>query len=164
MQVGYYGDKEYRNLEEFGYPLLYTSKDGHIYEFDEESNSLWELHPYLNSYKGTTYGYYRVRYNHRLLHVHRLIAMAWVDGYEPNLVVDHINEDSRDNRAENLQWVSRGVNSKKYWNSLMPEEKEILRLKYIDGLKKAHAKGNYKEHYIKLHNKGDKYDIYKRNK
>ena len=43
--------------------------------------------------------------------VHRLVAMAFVSGYAEGKVVNHINEDKRDNRAENLEWVSQSDNT-----------------------------------------------------
>lgn len=42
--------------------------------------------------------------------VHRMVARAFVDGYEPGLDVNHINGIKTDNRAENLEWCSRSRN------------------------------------------------------
>lgn len=44
--------------------------------------------------------------------VHRMVARAFVDGYEPGLDVNHINGVKTDNRAENLEWCSRSRNIK----------------------------------------------------
>ncbi|KAI8142552.1 hypothetical protein BJV82DRAFT_615257 [Fennellomyces sp. T-0311] len=42
----------------------------------------------------------------------RLVAYAFVDGYsETQNIVKHINRDRLDNRAQNLEWVSRGCSS-----------------------------------------------------
>jgi NUMOD4 motif. len=36
--------------------------------------------------------------------VSRLVAMAWCDGYAPNLTVNHKDCDPTNNRADNLEW------------------------------------------------------------
>ena len=43
--------------------------------------------------------------------VHRLVAMAFVDGYEEGLVVNHIDEDKTNNCAWNLEWVTTTYNN-----------------------------------------------------
>lgn len=60
-------------------------------------------------------GYYRVslsdghrNYTHR--DVHRLVALHFVDGYKPGLIVNHKNEIKTDNRAENLEWCTYQYN------------------------------------------------------
>ena len=45
--------------------------------------------------------------------VHVLVAEAFIPGYEPGLDVDHKNGKKWDNRAENLQWMSRSDNIKR---------------------------------------------------
>lgn len=45
--------------------------------------------------------------------VHQLVAEAFVPGYENGLDVDHINGNKGDNRAENLQYISRSSNVKR---------------------------------------------------
>lgn len=55
-------------------------------------------------------GYFMVTLGKRHYKVHRLVAIHFVDGYQPNLVVNHLNEIRTDNRAENLQFCTRGYN------------------------------------------------------
>jgi hypothetical protein len=49
--------------------------------------------------------------------LHRLVAMAFVDGYSPELSVNHINGNKLDNRPENLEWVTVAQNTKHQWRT-----------------------------------------------
>lgn len=58
-------------------------------------------------------GYYVISLQNKQFHIHKLVAEAFV--FNPNgyNVVDHINTDTSDNRAENLRWctVKENVNN-----------------------------------------------------
>ena len=63
----------------------------------------------------TKKGYLRValskghkQYKH--FEVHRLVALHFVEGYQPGLVVNHKNEIKTDNRAVNLEWCTYQYN------------------------------------------------------
>ena len=45
-------------------------------------------------------------------HVHRLVAEAFCENPYNKPHIDHINADRRDNRAENLRWVTQQENNK----------------------------------------------------
>jgi hypothetical protein len=45
--------------------------------------------------------------------VARLVGLAWCEGYEEGLTVNHINGNHLDNRAENLEWVTISENIRK---------------------------------------------------
>jgi len=65
------------------------------------------LNPSINKGKG----YLRVSLsdgyrNFTHYEVHRLVALHFVPGYKPDLVVNHINEVKTDNRADNLEWCT----------------------------------------------------------
>ena len=42
--------------------------------------------------------------------VARLVAMTWVEGYSPELTVNHRDGDPMNNSAENLEWLTRADN------------------------------------------------------
>lgn len=65
------------------------------------------LTPFLS--KAT--GYSQIKVRGKKISAHRLVALAWCDGYFNGAVVDHINGDRRDNRPENLEWVTQGENN-----------------------------------------------------
>ena len=43
----------------------------------------------------------------------RLVALAWCDGYEDGLTVNHIDGNYMNNNASNLEWVTRKENVQK---------------------------------------------------
>lgn len=49
----------------------------------------------------------------KTLLVARLVAMTWCEGYADDLTVDHIDGNTENNHADNLQWVSRADNIRK---------------------------------------------------
>lgn len=56
-------------------------------------------------------GYMQIQLgNRKRAGIHRLIALAFIDGYKPGLVVNHKNGIRADNRIENLEWVSQSEN------------------------------------------------------
>lgn len=43
--------------------------------------------------------------------IHRLVAMSFVPGYAPTLVVNHKDRDIHNNSADNLEWVTSSYNT-----------------------------------------------------
>lgn len=44
-------------------------------------------------------------------YIHRLVALAYVEGYEKNLEVNHKDENKNNNNFSNLEWVTRKYNN-----------------------------------------------------
>lgn len=51
------------------------------------------------------------------MRVHRLVAFAFVDGYEKDLSVNHIDGNKLNNSPSNLEWVTLSRNSKHQWET-----------------------------------------------
>ena len=61
--------------------------------------------------------YNTVNIRGRIRLVHRLVAEAFIPNTENKPQVNHISCDTHDNRAVNLEWVTRTENLEKYWCS-----------------------------------------------
>lgn len=49
--------------------------------------------------------------------LHRLVALAFVEGHEAGLTVNHIDGNKLNNAASNLEWVSLARNTQHQWES-----------------------------------------------
>lgn len=105
----------------YGYPHLIVSNRGKVRSLLLDR----ELIP-----QRTNRGYLRVALckgkTTKYVHVHRLVAEAFVpnpNGYD---TVDHIDGNKLNNNADNLQWLSRGNNIRKAGNARCKGAKPII--------------------------------------
>lgn len=94
--------KKWKNVTIPNYEELYmVSTDGEVYSVRNEKT----LKPKLSKA-----GYLRVGLaNHgkiKMVGVHRLVALAFIENQENKPTVNHINEIKTDNRVENLEWAT----------------------------------------------------------
>lgn len=87
-----------------------------------------ELNPYFSKPKivqscAKSNGYlvvsiYKEPQQRKTHHVHRLVAEAFCDNPQNKPHIDHKNADKKDNRAENLRWVTQAENNKNPLSSI----------------------------------------------
>lgn len=100
--------EEWRDV--MGYERLYmVSNMGRVKSFGNRNKGRLRRGELLLS-QHDTQGYLAVNLSKnghgKIAKVHRLVAMAFVDGYQPGLVVNHKDEDKRNNHSDNLEWVT----------------------------------------------------------
>ena len=105
----------------YGYPHLIVSNTGKVRSLLYDR----ELKPFISNR-----GYLRVNLSKdktvKSVHLHRLVAEAFVpnpNGYD---TVDHIDGNKLNNNADNLQWLSRGENIRKAGNKRFCGAKPII--------------------------------------
>lgn len=64
-------------------------------------------------YNGEGYRYVSIPY-YRMPPVHKLVAQAFVLNKDNLTHIDHIDDNPSNNRADNLQWVTREQNARKF--------------------------------------------------
>ena len=109
-------------LEKTKGKALYVSADGRCFSFYRRVLRL--VKPQADTSKTNRFNghrkqkYLRMTYYGNIL-VHRAVALVWVERLDTRLchteqmVVDHLNGITTDNRVENLQWVTRKENEKR---------------------------------------------------
>ena len=95
----------------YGYPHLIVSNTGKVRSLLLDR----EIKPFVSNR-----GYLRVALckgkQHKYVHVHRLVAEAFIPNPNGYTDVDHIDGNKLNNNVDNLQWLSRGDNIRKAGN------------------------------------------------
>lgn len=65
--------------------------------------------------------------------VARLVALAWVDGFAPNMTVNHIDGDYRNNNIDNLEWLTLADNIRHGFDSGLYPSKKVKAINNITG-------------------------------
>ena len=94
-----------------------VSNDGQVRSLDRTDCAGRSLKGKILTGMNHSLGYHTVKLardgSYKVAYVHRLVAQAFLG--DSDLQVDHINGDKRDNRVENLEWVTHSENAFRYW-------------------------------------------------
>lgn len=67
----------------------------------------------------------------KTFYVHQLVNLVWGSPCPPGYVVDHIDEDQRNNHADNLQVISYQQNTLKYFDWKSRQSQQQLDRAYV---------------------------------
>ena len=98
-------DCRWKQIDVSGYLV---SDDGRVWSCKNEK----VLRPGVN---GVGYAYVNIDRRNRA--IHRLVAEAYVKALGENEVVDHVDGDKLNNRADNLRPVTRSANTIQFWHA-----------------------------------------------
>lgn len=91
-----------------GYDGYFVSNMGRVKHYVKTYDAYCLLTPQRNVLSG----YYYVGIANKNLALHRVVAHSFVDGETPeNNTVNHIDGDTENNRASNLEWISQSDNN-----------------------------------------------------
>lgn len=115
-----------------GYPLYFASEDGRIISKKTENHPI-ELKSRKNR-RGYLYVNLCKNGKYRSITIHRLIAKAFLEEYDPKLQVNHKDGNKENNNIQNLEMVTMSQNIRHaIENNLLPvkqgEEKPVAKLK-----------------------------------
>lgn len=100
-----------------GYEGLYAAtSDGQIWSYRRNIF----LRPTMR--KGYLAVYLRKDGKGKSYYVHRLVGLAFIPNPQNLETIDHIDGNKLNNNADNLQWLSRTNNIRKYWHKELKEE------------------------------------------
>ncbi len=87
-------------VSNFGRARSLKKNKTYILKNNIDNHGYYYIIPYVNK---KTFKHYKI---------HRLVALLFVDGYKPGLIVNHKDGNKLNNNATNLEWVTRSYNNK----------------------------------------------------
>ncbi len=102
-----------------GYYGYYVDENGNIYS--SKSGTIKQLIPYETKNGYMMIGLINDFGCRKKLLVHRLVAEAFINNPDSLPEVDHIDNNPKNNRMNNLQWITRKSNLEKSYKTMSPD-------------------------------------------
>ena len=93
----------------------YIDTEGNVFNNKYKSNSKTKRHNFKKMKLGSFNNYSNIVLNGKCYFVHRLVAKTFIPNPENKPQVNHINGNKKDNRVENLEWVTAKENLHHCW-------------------------------------------------
>ena len=98
------------------FPNYYINEDSRVYST--------VLNRFLNPTVNTS-GYKVVTLDKKAVYIHRLVAQYYVDGYSPELTVNHKDGNKLNNNPNNLEWITNEENLKHAWETGLQASRNV---------------------------------------
>lgn len=100
-----------RNVKD--YYQIHLFSDGYIAVFNTERNKYRK--PHIGDKKSYyfKYGLMTSDGKSKTVYMHRLVGLAWIDGWEDGKEIDHVDTNQLNNLMENLEWVTGKENTQR---------------------------------------------------
>ncbi len=132
--------EEFRNVNCVGLKeAIEVSESGNVIRYQGK-----EIHQSLVKAKNHKNGYYQVSIEGKQLYVHRLVAEAFVKNPKPvsYKLVLHLNGNTSDNNANNLEWADKHIAALKRKRLFGKEYRGHSKISYEEALKIAERLDN----------------------
>jgi hypothetical protein len=97
-----------------GFPNYGADRKGNVYSYNYRGTGKTKMLKPCHHTEGYSIVTLFADGKQKVCYVHRLIAKTFIPNTKNKKMLDHINHDKKDNRVENLRWVTREENA---WNS-----------------------------------------------
>ena len=101
----------------------FVTHDGHVYKVDTRNGKMTECYYHIG------HGYRRIRVTdldtntRRYIRVARVVGKYFVEGYDKDLVINHIDGNKSNDVCTNLEWVTISQNTQHAYDNVLVKDR-----------------------------------------